>query len=414
MCPMMAVSASRGSHLPRYGPTLARMPFVSNSSPVCRLEVSLASWTGRRWSSLGTLQVTSAVSRKSKYRSGSSSKDSEDGVDKRLMSPEDQEFWRDLMQRIEKPELQKFLSKLDPTHPIGIRKGSTTRTSDEGKAPAVKLYEYFMDLKMQYPRSMILVRFGDFYQCYGFDALLLCQFANVNAMNSSLEGIVCSGVPVQNMPGSVRHLNAANISVVVCNEVQGGGYGQKKDRFIMGVSTPAHPIIFVEGGTSEEYYVESAPIIGITCGKNGLVFFEYKHELQTVHVTEQLTLEALSCWLQARRAAPPLLLHRMLFQISLPNTSFAAVDRAIKSQVGPDLQIKHFGSAMSTEPLQEFINEVKTEMNMNADTQIDVCYPARSLQGRPQPPYLPTITNLGLNKTSGMPNLMDLCLVNYP
>ena len=44
---------------------------------------------------------------------------------------------------------------------------------------------------------------------------------------------------------------------------------------------------------------------------------QYQHELRTVHVSEQLTPEALMSRLQAQRLAPPLLLHTSLWEVTV-------------------------------------------------------------------------------------------------
>ena len=62
--------------------------------------------------------------------------------------------------------------------------------------------------------------------------------------------------------------------------------------------------------------------------------------------------------------------------------------------------------------LQGFITEVREEMGMAPNKPgIRIVSDAdKSCEGRPQPPYLSTVNNLGLSKMPGMPNLLVRCL----
>lgn len=65
-----------------------------------------------------------------------------------------------------------------------------------------------------HPSLPLALQFGGFYEAYGWDAILLCQFTGIRAMGCSELGVVQSGVPLANLPISVRMLNEKNISVV--------------------------------------------------------------------------------------------------------------------------------------------------------------------------------------------------------
>ena len=60
---------------------------------------------------------------------------------------------------------------------------------------------------------------------------------------------------------------------------------------------------------------------------------QYQHELRTVHVSEQLTPEALMSRLQAQRLAPPLLLHTSLWEVTVRGKGdrFAALPISLQS-----------------------------------------------------------------------------------
>jgi hypothetical protein len=54
---------------------------------------------------------------------------------------------------------------------------------------------------------------------------------------------------------------------------------------------------------------------------------------------------------------------------------------------------------------QGFENEVKKEMRLPPDEVLRTVDANKGAEGRPLPPYLSTISNLGLSGTPGMPNL---------
>lgn len=43
-------------------------------------------------------------------------------------------------------------------------------------------FEVFKRVKTQYPRHVVLVRVGKFYEAVGYDAILLVEFAGLNPM----------------------------------------------------------------------------------------------------------------------------------------------------------------------------------------------------------------------------------------
>ena len=58
-------------------------------------------------------------------------------------------------------------------------------------------------------------------------------------------------------------------------------------------------------------------------------------------------------------------------------------------------------------PTQGFMTEVKKEMDLSPEEGLRPLNADRDASGlgRPLPPYMSTINNLGLNNTPGMPNL---------
>ena len=87
------------------------------------------------------------------------------------------------------------------------------------------------------------------------------------------------------------------------------------------------PLIFYEVNGAHSRLIEGACLLTPTlphlahtvCQSHVLcsALSQYQHELRTVHVSEQLTPEALMSRLQAQRLAPPLLLHSSLGNVKV-------------------------------------------------------------------------------------------------
>ena len=84
---------------------------------------------------------------------------------------------------------------------------------------------------------------GEFYECVGFDACLLVEYAGLNPMGGRKErSVPRAGCPVANLRMTLEHLTARQLSCVVMEEVQEAsanagrtGTGRKrKGRFVAG------------------------------------------------------------------------------------------------------------------------------------------------------------------------------------
>lgn len=59
---------------------------------------------------------------------------------------------------LRRPDLMRYIEKLDPTHPIGIRGGRGLASATGSKAQTVKCFQDFLKWKREYPRAVLLVR----------------------------------------------------------------------------------------------------------------------------------------------------------------------------------------------------------------------------------------------------------------
>ena len=155
-------------------------------------------------------------------------------VDDSKFGPEHYTYWHGLMRDcITLPSAQRILPHLDPQNPLGINvKRSGVSDSDEG------LYNVMKREKAKHPRKMLLVRVGEFYETYGFDAALLVQFAGLNPMGARP---FKAGTPVVNLRSTLDKLLHHGFSVAVVEEApQERLYGQtsaRKTRYLAGIVT---------------------------------------------------------------------------------------------------------------------------------------------------------------------------------
>jgi hypothetical protein len=58
-----------------------------------------------------------------------------------------------------RPELADLRSRLDMTHPVGIRRTSRTLKREDGvRSLGLPCYSYFCEVKKQYPRCVVLAK----------------------------------------------------------------------------------------------------------------------------------------------------------------------------------------------------------------------------------------------------------------
>ena len=119
-------------------------------------------------------------------------------------------YWNDLINKIERPTARMMLSKIDRENLTGVDtslKGVSTSKNS--------LYQFLLDVKTQHPTKVILVRVGEFYETWGFDAVLLVEHAGLNPMGFRLPR---AGCPKMNIQRTLDDLTAKGLRCVVCEE----------------------------------------------------------------------------------------------------------------------------------------------------------------------------------------------------
>ncbi|KAK9832926.1 hypothetical protein WJX74_001881 [Apatococcus lobatus] len=324
-------------------------------------------------------------------------------------SLETQAFWEQLLTQVQKPNAKKLLDQLDLSNPMGVRVLPGRRT---GKAP---LYPYFLKVKHEHPRKIVLVRVGEFYETMGTDAILLVQHAGLNPMGQG--NPPRAGCPIINLRKTLTDLVVeAGIPTVVCEEVPDEyTYGQRKSqktRFVAGVVTPAQPQ-YMHGlvdGAADVSLEDAAPLLGISASVGGYQVMEVRLDTHTCTVMEGLTEDAVSARIHQGGMVPPLYIHKSAQSnkaSQLSEASFEAewmhrVAAVSRSQVG---LVRRYSSP---DPLDGLLEMVRIENGLAANTAFQMV--KSSTLNRPKPLFLSTAQQLGIHRTRGMVSLLDSLL----
>ena len=84
-----------------------------------------------------------------------------------------------------------------------------TRLKGVAEGRKGSLFEFLMEVKRAHPTKVVLVRVGEFYETWGFDAVVLVQHAGLNPMGNRVQ----AGCPVQSVQTVCDALTAQNLKV---------------------------------------------------------------------------------------------------------------------------------------------------------------------------------------------------------
>jgi hypothetical protein len=78
-------------------------------------------------------------------------------------------YWEELMETVDRPSARDMLPRLKPMLPMGV---------DREAKGVGSLFNYYVSVRQRHPRKIVLSRVGDFYEAFGYDAVLLVQVLN--------------------------------------------------------------------------------------------------------------------------------------------------------------------------------------------------------------------------------------------
>lgn len=257
-----------------------------------------------------------------------------------VWAQKDKEFWERAMQAVNRTSARQMIPRLKQDDPLGV--DTSLRGASNGKGT---VYDFALGVRLQHKHKVLLIRVGDFYEAFGFDAVILVQYAGLNPMGSS--GVPRAGCPNQNIGQTLRELTNAGFTTVVCEEVPEPPSftrrARRKQRFVAGIVSQASPeyvyhrsfmktkssknaledaeppqLFGFNGGScstdSSSDSVPEVPVVGISATSRGISIACVDVDLHQVRLMEGLTEEAATTRILAGGFAPPLYIHESLFQ----------------------------------------------------------------------------------------------------
>ncbi|TVU15315.1 hypothetical protein EJB05_38829 [Eragrostis curvula] len=264
-----------------------------------------------------------------------------------------------------------------------------------------------LQFKLKFPREVLLCRVGDFYEAVGFDACILVEHAGLNPFGGlRSDSIPKAGCPIVNLRQTLDDLTRCGYSVCIVEEIQGPTQARvRKSRFISGHAHPGSPYVF--GLAEAEYDVEfpdPMPVVGISRSAKGYCLISVLETMKTYSAEDGLTEEAVVTKLRICRY------HHLYLHSSLRNNS-SGTSRWGEFGEGGLLWGECNGKSyewFDGSPIEELLCKVREIYGLDEKTifrNVTV-----SLEGRPQPLYLGTATQIGVIPTEGIPSLIKMVL----
>ena len=243
------------------------------------------------------------------------------------------EYWREPLKQVTRPSARALVAQLDPTicpmgyNPLAVPhdplRGTTTNsdtaatTSTAGKKGS--FLGFCREMKSKHKDCVLVTRCGDFYECFGVDAIMLVEHCGLNAM----AGKAKAGFPFRSIQASLDCLTQKGFRVAVYEEAvdtdassgaSKAGKSRLKTRMLAQVISPASPTYLYDlvllGNTADTLAsaIPARPYMGIMSLRAGYTLVEISIEERSVRVSERMTAESAACRLAAYPPASPLLL----------------------------------------------------------------------------------------------------------
>ena len=282
-----------------------------------------------------------------------------------------------------------------------------TRLKGVAEGRKGSLFEFLMEVKRAHPTKVVLVRVGEFYETWGFDAVVLVQHAGLNPMGQA--GVPRAGCPKQNVHAVLRDLTGAGHACAVCEEVPQpytyGARAKRKQRFIAGVVTPASPeYVYNHAARAEDAEFRPVPpVFGVARTRQGFAVAEVDVEARRCRVRDGLTEEAVVGQLATTGFSPPLYLHASVAE--------GGGGRSLRALAQGSPTVGFQGAPGRWQAAM--LNLLKVDLGLEATEEFAVSRAAS--EGRPRPLYLATAANVGLVPApGGGPGVPDLVACALP
>ncbi|XP_062184421.1 DNA mismatch repair protein MSH1, mitochondrial-like isoform X2 [Phragmites australis] len=220
------------------------------------------------------------------------------------------------------------------------------------------------------------------------------------------DSIPKAGCPVMNLRQTLDDLTRCGYSVCIVEEIQGPTQARaRKGRFISGHAHPGSPYVFGLAEVDHDVeFPDPMPVVGISRSAKGYCVISVLETMKTYSAEEGLTEEAVVTKLRICRY------HHLYLHSSLRNNA-SGTSRWGEFGEGGLLWGECNGKSFEWfdgSPIEELLCKVREIYGLDEKTifrNVTV-----SLEGRPQPLYLGTATQIGVIPTEGIPSLLKMVL----
>lgn len=204
-------------------------------------------------------------------------------------------LWVRRLAAVDRPAARALITQLTSDNVLGYQKPPTVTTPSKRKAT---LLDFVVAEKTKHADKILLVRVGDFYECYGADAVMLVQYAGLNPMG----GRARAGCPIRNVQATLDSLTGVGLVVAVYEELQdpsSGAGGSKvglKSRALSQIISPGISTYLYDLRLRHEdiEFRVNRPAIAVHYSEAlGYALCEVHLDERCVHVSERVTEEAL-------------------------------------------------------------------------------------------------------------------------
>ncbi|KAL5214102.1 hypothetical protein ABZP36_003254 [Zizania latifolia] len=311
-------------------------------------------------------------------------------------------WWKEKMERCRKPSSMQLTQRLVYSNILGL-----DPTLRNGSLKVGNLNMEMLQFKSKFPCEVLLCRVGDFYEAIGFDACILVEHAGLNPFGGlRSDSIPKAGCPVMNLRQTLDDLTRCGYSVCIVEEIQGPTQARaRKGRFISGHAHPGSPYVFGLAEVDHDVeFPDPMPVVGVSCSAKGYCLISVLETMKTYSAEEGLTEEAVVTKLRICRY------HHLYLHSSLRNNS-SGTSRWGEFGEGGLLWGECSGKSFEWfdgKPTEELLCKVREIYGLDEKTVFRNV--TISLEGRPQPLYLGTATQIGMIPTEGIPSLLKMVL----
>ncbi|CEL93038.1 unnamed protein product [Vitrella brassicaformis CCMP3155] len=293
-------------------------------------------------------------------------------------------MWLERLKKLERPAAKELIPSLRGENMLGFDAASSLVKKGT-------LFEWVLQQKRKHPDKVLLVRVGEFYETYGIDALMMVEYAGLNPMGSKAK----AGCPIRNIQSTLDSLTRAGLTVAVFEELsdadaeRGPPSKRIKRRVLAQIVSPGSSTYLYDLclRADDVGYRESRPYVALMGTASGYSMCEIFIEEKFVRVADRLTQEAARVKVETAGAVEPIYMQ----------------DVSELLPFLPDYRITFKGHPTASHFHTAVLRDVCKNLQINpAEFQVVT----GTDEDRPRPLYTSTVTQIGLIKTSSIPDLV--------